>query len=111
MSPDIKESDWKIFKQIHRIAMDRYFERAASEIRFLMTDQSKSNQERFWLVADAIKRGQKEAARLFDDSRRSTALIQLAMIHSKKLLADDEMSRFSPDARERVRCYLGIVAT
>ena len=36
--------------------------------------------------------------RLFDDFRRSTAMIQIALIRREGLLTDDEMSRFTPRA-------------
>jgi uncharacterized protein YjgD (DUF1641 family) len=110
MSLEIAESDWKVFRKLHAVALERFFERAVSEIERLVSDQGKTSRERYWDAVEFIKSNRKELARLFDDMRRSTALIQLASIYSQKLLTAEEMSQFSPKAREMVQAYLGIAS-
>jgi hypothetical protein len=106
MSREIKESDWKVFKELHAIALDRYFERAIAEIDGALRKKDETDRERFWNTVKLADERRKEVAKLFDDYRRSTALFQLAAIRSQKLLTDEEMSRFSAECREIVDLYL-----
>jgi len=108
MSREIAESDWKMFRKLHAVALERFFERAVSEIERPVSDKGKPSRDRYWDAVEFIKSNRKELARLFDDMRRSTALLQLAAIYSQKLLTAEEMSRFSPEARETVEAYLRI---
>jgi len=54
-----------------------------------------------------FKKRDKEVARLFDDFRRSTALLQLAAIHGQGLLTEAEFARFSEETQEFITVLLG----
>jgi len=108
MSRDIAESDWKIFKQLHPVALDRFFKKAVADIRPLLDAKEISAKDQFWDAFDLAKKRREEAAELFDDLRRSTAMLMIAALAAHKLITDQEMAKFSPDLRESVRSYLGI---
>ena len=110
MSRQISEADWKVFRQLHEIALERFFERAVCELERLVSGKAASSRERFWDVAELVKKRRNEARKLFDDFRRSTALLQLALIDSRDLLTAQEMSRFSPEARASVEMYRSLPA-
>ena len=55
MSLDIKESDWKIFRQVHETALDRFCQKVLSEVTHLFADTGKSNHERFGSLYGLIK--------------------------------------------------------
>jgi hypothetical protein len=46
-------------------------------------------------------------AQAFNDPRRSTAWLQLAIIRSRGLLTDEEFDRFSPETQGAVQVFLG----
>ena len=102
MERGIKESDWKLFREIHPIALERFGERALAELQYLMTDKSKPAIERFWEMEGAARERAKDLRMFFDDIRRSNALLQLTAMRCRKLITDEEMARFSPEIRERV---------
>jgi hypothetical protein len=109
MPHDIKESDWKIFRQLHEIALDRFYQRAVAKLGRVQLAKAKEPRDRFWQLAKLLDEEKEELSRLFDDFRRSTSLIQLAFIVREDLLTEDEFSRFSPDAREYVQRCLTVV--
>ena len=38
MAREIKESDWKLFRQLHGIALERFSQRVLEEVRLAATD-------------------------------------------------------------------------
>ena len=99
----IAESDWKIFKKLHPIALERFYARAVLEIAEVMADQSRTPRERFWKVSEITEEHGKDVSEIFDDYRRSTALFQLAIIRRRGFLTDEEIATFGPDARAFVQ--------
>src|SRR5688500_9560819 len=99
MTRTISESDWKVFRQLQPVALDRFCQRVLSEVGRLADDAGKSNHERYLAVFRLIERRDRELADAFDGMRRSTAWRQLAWIQSHGLLSEEEMSRFSDETR------------
>jgi hypothetical protein len=108
MSHTIRESDWKVFREFHAIALERFCQKVLAEVEDLAAAADKTNHERYLAVFQLIKRRDKELAYAFDDIRRSTALRQLAYIRSHELLTEEEMSRFSPETRHVVQGFLAV---
>lgn len=106
MPGSITESDWKVFRRLHAVALDRYCERLLGEAGGIISDRSKSHHDRYTELYDTIRRRDKEMAAAFDDFRRSTALLQISIIHSLNLWSEEELGHFSDDARE----YIGLIA-
>jgi hypothetical protein len=106
MSPEIEESDWKVFRQLQPVALDRCCQRVLAELDHVASDTEKTNHERYLAVYKLIQRRDKELADAFDDMRRSTAIRQIARIQSHKLWTDEEMSRFSSKTRDAVQFLL-----
>jgi hypothetical protein len=108
MSRDIKESDWKLFRKMHQIALERFCRRILVEIERINSAGTLSCHQRYLDIFGLIQRRNEEMAQAFDDPRRSTALIQLAVIQSHDLLTEEELSRFSPETRDTVEFLLGL---
>lgn len=106
MSREILESDWKVFRQLHPIALERFCQRVFSEIDRLASDTTKSGHERYLAVFELIQRRDREMAHAFDDLRRSTALRRLASIQSHELLTEEELARLSRQTRDVVQFLL-----
>jgi hypothetical protein len=108
MSLDIKESDWKRFREVHPAARERYAQRCLDQINYYLTDKTKTAEERFFEIEKATHEAVREWGKLFDDFRRSTAFLQIAWMKRLKLITDEEMARFSENLRERVEKLLKI---
>jgi hypothetical protein len=98
----VPEHDWKVFKQLHPIALDRFARRVLDETEALLKDNSKSSPNIYLAIYKLFERRDKEMADIFNDYRRSTAFWQIAMMHSRKLLTDQEFQIFSPETRDSI---------
>jgi len=96
------ESDWKIFKKLHPIALERFCERVLAEVTRLAAQADKSGYERYKAVNRILEKRDEEFGRAFDDLRRSTLLPSLLHMRRLGLVTDEELSRFSPDVRHMV---------
>jgi hypothetical protein len=107
MMREIKESDWKNFRQLHAVALEWFCERILDENERLLKDTSRSDHERYLAIYRLYRERDKEVARLFDEFRRSTALWQIAAIKSHGLLTDEEFARFSQETQNLVEVLMG----
>lgn len=107
MTRQIKESDWKILRQLHSHALERFCEQILLEFERVHSDTTKSFHQRYLDIYAIIERRDKEIAQTFNDLRRSTALIQLAAIKARGLLTEDEFSRFSQETQDIVDMLTG----
>lgn len=107
MMREIKESDWKLLKQIHSQALERFCKQVLLEIECINCDTAKGFHQKYLDIYEVLHRHDKQMARIFDDLRRSTALIHLASMKARGLLTDDEFSRFSEESRNLVDQLLG----
>ena len=103
---DIQESDWKVFKELHPVALERYFMRAVAGMQRKLGNARLTNRERFWEVVEQAREDQKEVRETFDDYRRSTAVIHLMIMRREGLIKEEEMARFSEDLQERMKMML-----
>ena len=87
---EIRESDWKVLRRVHPLALERFCERVLAEIDCVLRDGAKSHHARYLEVFNIMKRRDREIACLFDNPRRSHALTMLAQIRSQGLLTEDE---------------------
>jgi hypothetical protein len=95
------ESDWKVFRELREIALDRFCKRILNEATSLISDGSSTAHERYLKLFKHVGGQNDEIARAFDGPRRSAMLIQLAIICSHDLLEPGELARFSPETRNR----------
>jgi hypothetical protein len=102
------ESDWKLFRELRELALERFCQCVLAEIGSVAADSGQSHHDRYLAVFKLIRERDKELAAAFDEPRRSTALQQLAFIRSRELLTDEEFARFWPETRETVAVMLGI---
>jgi hypothetical protein len=107
MSRTISEPDWKVFRQLRPIALERFCQRVLDEVQALAQDSTRTSHERYLAVFKLLQQRDKELARAFDDFRRSTALVQLGIIQSHRLWTEEELARFSPEARAVIQFFHG----
>ena len=102
MSRAIPESDWKHFRKLREVALERFCERVLGEIGRIASNGTTSSHARYLEIFKLTENRDDELARAFNDSRRSTAIFQLAAIYSLGLLQQDELDGFSSETRETV---------
>ncbi len=104
---EIKESDWKILRRLHEVALERFCQRVLSEIEHINADRAKSSHQKYLEIYDLTRRRDKEIAEVFNNLRRSTAFFQLAAIEGRGLLTPEEFQRLSQETRNLIGVLLG----
>jgi len=105
---DIKESDWKLFKPLREIALERFCERVLDEIARITSDSTKSKHERYAAIYQLVRERDKEIDPIFDHLRRSTAVQQICAFRAHDLLTEQELRQFSPELVKSVEGTLEI---
>lgn len=96
----ITETDWKVYRQLHPILVNRYCQQVLQEINKLGSENEKNPHERYLAVFQAIQRHDREIELLFNNPRRSATLMQIMAINSRGLFTEEERTLFSSDIHE-----------
>ena len=108
MPRDFPESDWKVFRELRVVALERFCERVLDEINHLSSDIGMTAHDRYTEVYRLIERRDRELARAFDGPSRSKATAQLTLMSSLGLLSPEELSRFTPLTRDSIISVTGV---
>ena len=111
MPLEIKESDWKLFRRLHPVALERFCQAVIEEINQATSDCSGDYHKRYLEVFSLIMNRDEQMGRAFNDVRRSTAIILLTNIREAGLLTDEEFSQFSAETRASVETLLEVRRT
>lgn len=106
MRDQIRESDWKILRDLKQVALERLCERTLGEIAAITIASSRGAHERYLEIFKLIESRDEDLALAFNDVRRSNAIIKLATMRSRGLVTDEEFQRFSDETREVVERIL-----
>jgi hypothetical protein len=99
---DIKGSDWKVFRKLRELALERYCERVLKDVGQLVDKDSGSYHERYLKLWELLRNRDKTLGLCFNDPRRSQAIIQLTNIVEEDLLTEDELNQFSDETRAQI---------
>jgi len=91
----MKESDWKIFKQIKQKAIEEYCEHALQEFSEIINDDKEHVHNRFLLIHRLAQNRAKEMGLIFDYDSRSKAPIQLMLIRREGLADNHLLNKLS----------------
>jgi len=111
MVREIKESDWKLFRRLHAVALERFCHQVIEEINHTTSNCTGDYHKRYLEVFSLIRKRDEELGRAFNDVRRSNAFILIATIKASQLLTDEEFSQFSQETRDAVEVILEIRGT
>jgi len=101
------ERDWKHFRQLHALALERYSEKILKEVSAACQKKGKTHHENYVTVYKMIKSRDRDMANAFNDLRRSTADMQLAIMYRLGVIYPDDLEPFSEQARATLRSFLG----
>jgi hypothetical protein len=96
------ESDWKIFRELRELALERFCKRVLEELEALRRNTSRSHHERYLDVFRFLRARDEELAHAFNDPKRSRMFVQLAAIHAYGLLEPHEIGSFTARTRDTI---------
>ena len=97
-----RESDWKKFTKLKKIALERFCESVLNESRLLCDREDLTAHEKYLELYKIIHKRDRELGRAFDGHSRSRADLQLRDMYNRGLVSDDELSKFSEETRSLV---------
>jgi hypothetical protein len=99
MTTDFPEPDWRAFRKLREVALERFCERILIEVDRHCSDAKETCHARYLTVYNLIQERDDQIARAFNNPRRSSALSQLAEMQSLGLIQADELRTFTPQTR------------
>ncbi|MBA4147750.1 MAG: peptide ABC transporter substrate-binding protein [Verrucomicrobia bacterium] len=108
MTRDIPERDWKVFKELRTVALERLCDKILHEAKAQIEHPAKSSHEKYLNLFKLIEKRDDDIARGFNDFRRSTVVMQIGIIHKMGLFTGEELRRFSPETQHKVEMYASI---
>ena len=106
MNNRFKESDWRIFKELRTLALQRYCERVMGNVDKIIHEKQEDAHERYIEMYKIVRDGDKKLAHMFDGFSRSRAMDQLVMYYGNDLLSDEEIAQLSGETHERILATL-----
>ena len=83
-------------------------EKILAEAKAEMGRAGRSSHEKHLSLCKLMDKRDGDVTRAFNDFRRSTALIQIGIIHSMGLFTAEELRRFSPETIDGIEMYARI---
>ena len=105
MSRSISERDWKVFREIRQAALERLCDKILAEAKAEIDGPGTSSHERYLRLYKLMDRRDDDIARGFNDLRRSTALMQMGIIHSMGLFTAEELRRLTPETLQAIEVF------
>ena len=107
MSSHIPESDWRCFKEVRALLLERFCAQTLGELAAVARATEGTAHQRYLHVWKLVQRRDEELARAFNDFRRSTAVMQLGIMPRMGLLTDEDLKLFSEATQTQI---LGIAS-
>lgn len=103
MNNKIKESDWKVFKKLYPLVLERFYDRVVNELQKIATEDEVSSEDKYHKIYKTVQSRDKKLAKLFDGTyRRSEAFIQLVLYYREGLITKEELNQLSEENRDRI---------
>ena len=102
---DIPEKDWKIVRSMKDDVLDLACRRIMEKLTKIIADEEKSAHARYLELWEAIQEEDRDIGLMFNDLKRSSAILQLARWRYNGLISDDELESFTPETIERVKAF------
>lgn len=102
MNDRIKESDWKVFKKIRPIALQRYCDKVMKNVDEIINNKQRDSHDRYLSMYEIVQDGDEKLSSMFDSFSRSKATNQLVMFYDTGIISDEELAQFSDETREYV---------
>ncbi len=101
---DIAEKDWKLFRKLLELAVNRFSKETLSKIsQIIASKEIESKHEKYLEICKYIKERDKVLRDCFSHLSRSTAKLQILEIYNAGLFKPEEFNQFSDDVKDFVR--------
>jgi hypothetical protein len=99
MEGRIPERDWKIWRTLSEVALNRFCQKILDEAAEF-ADGDGTPHERYGRLFQHIKKRDRVIADVFDEPSRSRAYMQIAFAARKRIITREELGQFSEEASQ-----------
>ena len=103
----IPEKDWKLLKSRKEEKLNVACDEILVEVSLIIASKGKDDHKAYLEVWDKVQSGNIAIANMFNDLRRSNAVLKLATWKRNGLLTEKELSEFSEETRLRIKGIVG----
>lgn len=100
MNGRVLQSDWKLFRDLRDLALERFSERVLTAVVGAAGNEGSTAHERYLEVYRIVRERDRELEAIFDGLRRSRMLEQLVAMRAHGLVSGRELERFSGEVRD-----------
>ncbi|MEJ2055310.1 MAG: hypothetical protein P8X42_15450 [Calditrichaceae bacterium] len=93
----MKESDWKIFKQIKEKALEEYCQQSLDKFDEIIHDKKETVHKRYLSLYKSVRDRDKLLERMFDPHSRSKAQLQLRAMRQEGLADESLLAELSEE--------------
>ena len=102
MQEHLPEQDWKRWQQLAPMLLNRFCDSVVTKAAGFSTGQSQGY-ESFLALYRFVDDSNETIAIVFDNRRRSSALLQIAAAVVRGIMSDSELNSFSEETQKRIR--------
>jgi hypothetical protein len=95
VSEGFPESDWRVFRELRPVWLERYCAKLNQQVIKKLSDSRRSEHERYIDVYRFIQKKDRDLGDAFNDFRRPTATRQISIIRTLGVVTEQEVARFS----------------
>ena len=99
----MKESEWRKFKKLRKICLERFCDQVLSEAKSVCSSRDQSSQESYYDLYQLIHDKDKELAKAFDGLSRNKAFIQLMLMFRMGLVEEWQLDEFEDETKDKIR--------
>jgi|SRR5882724_5428703 len=103
---EIAEADWKIWRRLSKMALDRYCQKVLNEAAEYANGAS-SGHQRYLDLYSYIQKCDETIGSVFNNPRRSTAFFSITNARRQNLISREELNEFSDDTKLAITILLG----
>jgi len=100
------EADWKNFRQLRELALERFCKRTLDELQPILDNASRTYHDRYLEVFRVLNARDDVLADAFNNPRRSDMMRQLLVIVGLGLAEPGELDRFSEGTRSTIDRFI-----
>lgn len=99
---DIPEKDWKMIRKLKDEVLNKLCGRILSKVSETLNGSDQTEHGKYLNVYKIINEEDDSIAAMFNDLKRSNAIIKLSLWKQNDLLTEEQFMLFSEETRERI---------
>ncbi|WP_027360660.1 hypothetical protein [Desulforegula conservatrix] len=102
---NIPENDWKIIRSMKDEMLNKACNTIFDKIKSIIDSKGNESHKAYLQVWHTINNEDKEIGAMFDDLKRSNAVLKLARWKINGLIDDEDLKKFGKETRDKIKAF------